>query len=157
VWPLIPDGEVKVAGWWGRPEQLPIGDRVWVWLYTDRQKQPIAVAMIADELSEQDVHGPGVTLEARDATQITLKPVKGPNRTLPADRAEVYTGKEKAALDALPGGSKVYVQSAGERARLILDPAAFEARREEQKAALRKRWADEGLPGAVTFLHVFGG
>ena len=35
-------------------------------------------------------------------------------------------------------------------------PAAFEARRTEQKAALRQRWTDEGLPGTVTFLHLSG-
>src|SRR5438128_201431 len=27
VWPLIPDAEVKVAGWWGRLDQLPLEDR----------------------------------------------------------------------------------------------------------------------------------
>ena len=157
VWPLLPDAEIKVAGWWGRLDQFQLGDRVWVWLQTDRQKQPVAVAMIADELSEQDIHGPGVTLEARDAGSITIKSVKGANRTLKADRAEVYRGPDKVAPEALTTGSQVYVQSAGEQARLVLSPAAFEARREAQKAALRKRWTEEGLPGTVTFLHVFGG
>jgi hypothetical protein len=157
VWPLTPDAEVKVAGWWGRLEQLQPGDRVWVWLQTDRQKQPVGIAMLADELSEQDIHGPGVTLTARDPAGITVKPVKGSSRTLKSDRAEVRLGREQAAPDALPVGSKVYVQSAGDQARLVLDSAAFEARREGQKAALRQRWIDEGLPGTVTFLHVFGG
>jgi hypothetical protein len=40
---------------------------------------------------------------------------------------------------------------------VVLDPAAFEARRAAQRAALRTRWADEGLPGTATFLHVFSG
>src|SRR5262249_35069495 len=31
VWPLAPDAEVKVAGWWGRLDQLTLGDRVWIW------------------------------------------------------------------------------------------------------------------------------
>src|SRR5262249_24748511 len=52
VWPLIPDVEVKVAGWWGRLDQFQAGDRVWVWFKTDRQKQPVAVSMLADELSQ---------------------------------------------------------------------------------------------------------
>src|SRR5579864_9699301 len=31
-WELMPDAEIKVAGWWGRLEQFTPGDRVWVWL-----------------------------------------------------------------------------------------------------------------------------
>lgn len=157
VWPLTPDAEVKVLGWWGRLDQFQAGDRVWVWLHTDRKKQPVAIAMIADEPSEQDIHGPGVTLEARTSDSITIKPVKGASRTLKTEKAEVHRGGEKATLEELPVGSKVYVQSAGDRARLILDSAALEARRTAQKAALRKRWTEQGLPGSVAFLHVFGG
>jgi hypothetical protein len=41
----------------------------------------------------------------------------------------------------------------GDAARLILDPAAFEKRRSAQKAALRQRWTDEGLPGTLIFSH----
>src|SRR5215510_11218448 len=55
AWPVIPDAEIKLAGWWGRLEQFKVGERVWVWFKTDRAKQPVAVAMIADELSEQDM------------------------------------------------------------------------------------------------------
>src|SRR6516162_6733130 len=28
-WPLDPDAELKLNGWWGRLDQFPIGDRVW--------------------------------------------------------------------------------------------------------------------------------
>jgi hypothetical protein len=146
AWPLAPDAEVKVAGWWGRLDQLTVGDRVWVWFQADRQKQPVAVAMLADELSEEDIHGRGVTLAARDAAGITVKPAKGDGRTLKTDKP----------CD-LPLDKPVYVQSAGDAARLVLDEAGFEARRKEQRAALRKRWADEGLPGTATFLHPFSG
>src|SRR5207237_514889 len=31
VWPLTPDAEVKVLGWWGRLDELQKGDRVWAW------------------------------------------------------------------------------------------------------------------------------
>ena len=31
AWPLAEDAEVKVAGWWGRLDQLTPGERVWVW------------------------------------------------------------------------------------------------------------------------------
>src|SRR5437764_12614865 len=27
VWPLVPDAEVKVLGWWGRLDQFKVGDR----------------------------------------------------------------------------------------------------------------------------------
>jgi hypothetical protein len=157
VWPVVPDAEVKVAGWWGRLDQFRAGDRVWAWFKTDRRKQPVAVCMLADELSEQDIHGPGVTVEAISARELTLKPVAGAGRVLRTDKAEVFRGEAKADIGGLKVGEKVYAQSASGQARLILDAAAFENRRAAQKAALRKRWADEGLPGTVAFLHIFSG
>jgi hypothetical protein len=57
TWPLTPDAEIKVAGWWGRLEQLPKGARVWVWFHTDRKKKPTSVFMLADDASEKDIHG----------------------------------------------------------------------------------------------------
>jgi hypothetical protein len=147
-WPLTADAELKLNGWWGRLDQFQIGDRVWVWLQLDRVKQPIAISMLADELSEQDIHGTGMQLEARDDKAVTFKTASGKSVTLP-------TGKEK--LDNLKVGDKRYVQTRDGAARLLLDSAAFEARRTEQKTALRKRWIDEGLPGTVTFLHQFSG
>ncbi len=146
VWPLTPDAEVKLCGWWARLDQFTIGDRVWVWFQTDRKKQAVAVALLADELTEQDMHGPGVTLVARDGESIALKPVTGANRTL----------KTKGAKE-LAADKPVYVQSHGDTARLVLDAAAFVTQRDEQKASLRKRWLDEGLPGSVSFLHRFSG
>ena len=59
VWPLTDDAEIKIDGWWGRLDQLVAGGRVWVWLATDRKKKPKAVAMIADDLSQQDIRGDG--------------------------------------------------------------------------------------------------
>jgi hypothetical protein len=144
VWPLVPDAEVKVAGWWGRPDQFRTGDRVWAWFQTDRAGQPVSIFMLADELSEEDMHGPGVTVVRQDGDKLTLKPARGKNRDL------------RGGVAPLKAGSKVYVQSAGGRARVILDPKEFEAARAAQKAALRKRWGREGLPGTVTFLHLSG-
>jgi hypothetical protein len=106
TWPLEPDAEVKVGGWWGRLDQFKAGDRVWAWLKLDRKKNPVSVAMLADEMTEWDMHG-------------GLRPKKG------------------------------------EEPRFT--PDVVEARRKEQKAWLRKRWADEGLPGTLTFHHVFSG
>ncbi len=159
VWALIPDAEIKVAGWWGRLDQFRQGDRVWGWFKTDRARQPVAVSMLCDELSEQDMHGPGVGVEDREAASMTLKPVKdkAPNWSVKIDKADFYRGKEKVSLDTLRAGERVYAQSADGKARLILDAAALEVRRAEQKLALRKRWTDEGLPGMAAFLHVFGG
>jgi hypothetical protein len=161
IWPLVSDAELKIAGWWGRLDELRAGDRVWVWFKTDRHQQAVAISMIADELSEQDIHGPGVTVEARSAENITLKPGVGKSRMLKTPKTEVYRGKSKAtgsaALDSLQVGDKIYVQSAGEDARFVMDKAAFESLRAEQKATLQKRWLEEGLPGTVTFLHIFSG
>jgi hypothetical protein len=145
-WELLPDAEVKVAGWWGRLDDLTIGDRVWVWFDTDRKRKPTVIAMLADEPSEQDIHGQGVRVVENTPSALTIRPVKGKKRTLRLDKPV-----------ELPAGSRVYVQSQGERARLVLTPREFEARRKEQKQALRKRWVEEGLPGTVTFRHRIAG
>jgi hypothetical protein len=156
-WDVATDAEVKIAGWWGRLGQLTRGDRVWVWFQTARQGQPTAVSMLADELSEQDMHGAGVTVAARTDTTLTVKPAAGPNRTLSIQKAEYYHGRTKGTCDQIQVGDKIYLQSTASGARLILDAAALEARRAEQKAALRRRWLKDGLPGTVVFLHRFSG
>jgi hypothetical protein len=146
VWPVAADAEIKVAGWWGRLDQFTPGDRVWVWFQTDRKKQAVAVAMLADEMSEQDIHGGGLSLVRRDAESLTVNRHQKHERTLKT--------KDAAALAV---GKPVYIQSAGGEARVVLNADGFAARRDAQKAALRKRWIDEGLPGTVTFLHRFSG
>jgi hypothetical protein len=144
-WPLTHDAEIKISGWWGRLEQFTLGDRVWAWLKTNRAGQPVAVFMLADELSEQDMHGPGVLVEAAGPGSLTFKPAKGKSRRLKLDKT------------APPApGARVYLQSAASSARLLLDSAGFEARRAAQKDSLRQRWLDKGLPGTVTFLHLSG-
>jgi hypothetical protein len=76
AWPLLPDAEVKVMGWWGRPEQFSDGDRVWVWFACDRAKNPRAVLMICDSATEKDIHGKTADLSkdfgARRAGQVAL-------------------------------------------------------------------------------------
>jgi hypothetical protein len=155
-WVVRAGAEVWSAGWWGRLDQFTVGDRLWVWFETDSVKQPAAVSLLADELSEQDfytavkvkaVDGPGsVTLE-------TVRLGKPAVRTIKLAKAELYRGDARASHDSLKVGETVHVQTTGEEARLILDPAAFEKRRAVQQAALRKRWTDEGLPGALVFSH----
>lgn len=56
-WPLLPDAEIKIAGWWGRLDQIKPGTRVWAWLKTNRANKPVAIAMLADDLSQKDIHG----------------------------------------------------------------------------------------------------
>jgi hypothetical protein len=159
TWPLTPDAEVKFHGWWGRLDQFHLHDRVWVWFKTDRRQQPAAVAMLADELSEQDIHGRVLAVLARQDRNVTLKVGDQENRRKLKTTAatSVYCGKARASLNSLQVGEAVYVQSSGDEARLILDRPAFDLLRAEQKAALRKRWLDQGLPGTVSFLHIFSG
>jgi hypothetical protein len=106
VWAVEPDAEIKVKGWWGRLDQLYPGQRVWAWLKLDRQKNPVSVVMLADELSEEDMHG-----------------------SLSAER----------------------------NSDPKLSPAEIDERRAEQKVWLCERWQTDGLPGTLTFHHVFSG
>jgi hypothetical protein len=106
TWPVEPDAEVKVGGWWGRLGQLRPGDRVWVWLKLDRKKNPVSVVLLADEVSEFDMHA-SLRKEAKAKPQFTSEEV--------------------------------------------------EARRAEQKKWLTNRWTEDGLPGTLTFHHVFSG
>jgi hypothetical protein len=160
VWGLRPGAEVWHAGWWGRLDQFTVGDRVWVWFETDRAKQPLAVSLLADELSEQDLYKPfkveAVDDPGTDRGTVTLETVRGKKpavRTVPLANAEVFRGDARAAPDSLKVGETVYVQTTADGARLILDPTAFEKRRAGQEFILRKRWANEGLPGTLIFSH----
>jgi hypothetical protein len=57
TWPLTPDAEIKMQGWWGRLSQFGKDARVWAWFHIDRAKKPVAIFMLADEPSEQAIHG----------------------------------------------------------------------------------------------------
>jgi hypothetical protein len=155
-WTLTPDAEVKADGWWGRLEQFRPGDRVWAWFHLDRQGQANGILMLADELSEQDIHGRGVKLESHARGTLVVRAGSSAARSLKLQGAEVYRGKARVAIDAFRPGDVVYVKGTGDRAQLVLDAAAFEVRRTAQKDALRRRWRREGLPGTVTFLHLSG-
>lgn len=60
--------------------------------------------------------------------------------------------RDEAKRRAADGGLR---PKPGEKPRFT--PDAVEARRAEQKAWLRKRWANDVLPGTLTFHHVFSG
>ncbi len=106
VWPVEPDAEVWVNGTWGRLDQFKPDDKVWVWLKLNRSKQPIAVAMIADEIST-------------DFLRFDPANKKAPP---PKFTAEQIAPKQVA-----------------------------------QREHLRKLWGEGGLPGTLTFHHVFSG
>lgn len=106
VWPVEPDAEVWVSGTWGRFEQLKADDKVWVWLKLNRGKQPVAVAMIADEVSADFLrHDPA-------------------NKKAPPPK---FTADQ------------------------------ITARQTPQREYLRTQWEAHGLPGTLTFHHVFSG
>jgi hypothetical protein len=175
AWPLTPEAEIKRHAWWGRLEQFQPGERVWVWFDLDRKKQPTGVLMLADEISEQDLHGQPPKLEAVDASArtITLQPAKGDRRTLKlADALSVrklgegyeFTAAAGDGADSKAGapvraalGDALYVQSAGETALTVLGADALKAARRRQDLWLRERWRQQGLAGAVSFLHRLGG
>ncbi len=156
-WPLIDDAETKIDGWWGRLDQLSPGEHVWVWMKTNRKKESVAIAMLADDLSQQDIRGVGVTVVRNANSQLVVKPPTGASRTFRVDRASALRGDKKVEVNSFTPGSKVFVKSIDDRAVLLLDPPAFELRRTQQREALRKRWLEHGLPGSVSFLHVFSG
>ena len=155
-WPLTEDAEIKVEGWWGRLDQLVVGERIWAWLKTNRKNQPAAVAMLADDISQQDMQG-AVTVKLAGLNKILLAPEKGPDRALETAKAEAYTGARKVDPNSFPIGTKLFVRGKGSEALLLLDAAALELRRAKQRDSLRQRWLSEGLPGNATFLHVFSG
>jgi hypothetical protein len=159
VWILTPDAELKVAGWWARLDHFTVGDRVWAWFATDRAKQPTGIFMLCDELSEQDMHLAGYKVETVSEGTITIKsPIaKRAERVLKTDKTEYQRGKEKGDRVDLKPGEIIFVQSAADRARQILDGGALELRRAAQRETVRKRWLDDGLPGSVSFLHRFTG
>jgi len=158
TWQLSADAEIKVAGWWGRLEDFTPGDRIWAWFKINRAGQPVAVFMRADELSEQDIHGSGVTITALANDKITIKTGKGKTRVLKTDQAKAYQGQSRVAkeekaprkvdLKSFKPGDKVYAQSAGDRLRLLFDPSAFKLHQAAHKAALRKVWLKRACPAA---------
>jgi hypothetical protein len=117
--------------------------------------------MLADEPSQQDIHGDGITLEAKTSDTLTVKPARGNSRTLKVAKAQICRGTSNAetpaSLESFSIGEKIYLESAGDSARVVMDKASFEAHRAAQRAVLRQRWVEEGLPGTVSFLHIFSG
>src|SRR5262249_13141707 len=130
-WSVRPDAEVWHDGWWGRLDQVTLGDRVWVWFQKSDAGEPHAVWLLAGELSEQDLYG-AVKVKAVDASSgdeatLTLqstrsgKPIE---RTVKLAKAQIYRGNLRAPRDGLKVGELFHVQTTGEDARLILNDGA---------------------------------
>lgn len=153
AWAVDPEAEVRVQGWWGRLEDLAPGERVWAWVRLDRAGKPRAVFMIADELSEQDIHQVPYTLASLDVEkgEVALK------RTLDRKNEQTRTLRLRAAADGLKPGDTVYVQTAGEEVRRIVNAEGLTALKEAQKARVEERLRKDGLPGTVTALHALIG
>jgi len=156
TWPLTVEGEVRIHGWWGRLDQLSKDQRVWVWFKLDRQKKPVSLFLIADEWSEQDLHGTGLTLQQKTQDKLTWKKTKGDPFDTDAMKSEVFVKGAAAKLDDLKVGTQYFMETRNDGKRAILDAATFETKRSEQRKALADRWSKDGLPGTITVLHLSG-
>lgn len=151
TWKLKPGTEIKFHGWWGRPEQFRRGDRVWAWFSINRNKKRTGILMLADEISEQDIHDLPATIDSVNEKErkVTFRYKRGPKRTLELPARLVKKRLKK--------GDKVYLQSDADAVRLLLAGKQFKQARNKQKELLRAEWRKEGLPGMVSFLHPLGG
>jgi hypothetical protein len=129
-WPLTPDAEVRVAGWWGRLEQLPKGARVWAWFHTDRKKNPVSLFMLADEASEAAIH------DKKDPASVESK--------RQAQRAWL---RERWVADGLPG-TVTFAHVAGE-ADVMLDHEAMRWGRSLRPGDKVSLAADPPIPAVV--------
>ena len=157
TWKLTPDAEIKVRGWWGRLAHLEPERRVWAWFKVDRAKKPVAIFMLSDELSEQDIHG-GAQVKTVGKDLVLVGPKKDERTLAGLDKLPLDRGGEKCC-DALElrANEVVFVETNQGKIVKLYDAAGFEAVRKIQKAKLRETWLKEGLPGAIGFLHVYSG
>lgn len=162
TWTLTPDAEVKIYGWWGRLTdfQLWKQPRVWAWFKVDRAKKPVAIFMLADEPSEQDIHGDGLEVKSVTKTSIVLGLfAKGKTHEVEIEKAVYWS--ETPDFQSIKPKDRLYMRQGptdrGNTGATLYDRVAFEKRRAAQKRTLRERWIKEGLPGAIGFLHVYSG
>ena len=161
TWTLTADAEVKIFGWWGRLKDFEKSrqPRVWAWFKVDRAKKPVAIFMLADETSEEDIHGDGLEVKSVTKTAVVLTLAKGQPHEVAIESAVYWS--ETPDFQAIKPKDRLYMHRGpdekGTMHTTLFDRAAFEKRRAQQKASLRKRWLDEGLPGAIGLLHVYSG
>lgn len=148
AWQPQADAEFKVDGWWGRPEQFQAGDRVWVWFSVDRDKKPVSILLIADEVSEMDIHGQRYTVTAIDGATATIE--------IPGEK-KVKPRKVRTTTIELKKNDRGLIQTAGGEVRRFLTDEQFEEARRKQQEWIRNRWESQGIPGMVGFLHPLSG
>jgi hypothetical protein len=107
IWPVEPDAEIKVAGWWGRLEQFEKGQRVWAWLKLDRKRNPVSVVMLADETSEWDFHG---SLRSKNSEAPKITPAEVETKRA----AQKKWLRQKWVEDGLPGTLTIHHVFSGE-------------------------------------------
>jgi len=149
MWDVLADAELKVHGWWGRLKQFCVGDRVWVWFAIDRHKKRKGVLMLADELSEQFIHGLPHLLTACDKKSETATV----ESEISGKRQLTFKNLDKSALI----GAQVFVQTVGKSARTIASQEDFANLRSRQREWLCAKWRQDGLPGTVSLLHPLSG
>lgn len=151
---IDPDAELRVNGFWGGFEDFVKGDRVWTWTRLDRESKPRAIIMIADEISEQDIHQipyflGSVDVEKREV--VVRRKLDGKNeqsRTLKAHASMALSEDVFAKPESL-----VYVRTTGPELLAATDQAGVAALKEAQKARLEERWRKDGLPGTIGAFH----
>jgi hypothetical protein len=145
---IDPDAEIRVQGYWGGLEDLAAGDRVWTWTRLDREGKPRAIIMIADEISEQDIHQVPYVLTSVDAAkrEVVVK------RKLDGKTEEARTLRTPPGLDLKPDAT-VYVRTTGPELLAVETLDGLAALKLKQKARLEERWRKEGLPGTIGAFH----
>src|SRR5262249_13098 len=126
-WPVRPDAEIWRDGWWGRLDQVTLGDRVWGWFQKGDAGEPLAIWLLAVELSEENLYGMGkvkaVDAAAGDEATVTLESTRSGKpleRTVKLANAQIYRGNLRAQRESLKVGELLHVQTTGNDARLIL-------------------------------------
>jgi hypothetical protein len=162
TWVLDAEVEVRAHGWWGGLEDLVKGERLWFWVRPDRDGKLRAVFMVADELSEQDIHQVPYALSSVDVEkrEVELR------RKLDGKTEEVRSLKASDSLalshdgdDVLFGTQRVkpkgtvFIQTSGKELVRLVTPEGLPAEKSAQKERLEERWRKTGLPGTVTGLH----
>jgi hypothetical protein len=129
-WTLTPDSEIKIAGWWGRLDQLPKGTRVWAWFHTDRKKNPASVFLLADEASAAAIHDQKAPADFEEKHQTQRKWLR-----------------ERWVADGLPG-TVTFAHIAGE-ADVMLDHEAMRWGRSLKAGDKVSLAADPPIPAVV--------
>ncbi len=154
VYNLLDDAEIRFRGWWGRLEQFHPGDQIWVWLQIDRDKQPIGVLLLADQISQIDLQGLNVTIEKVTPNGLVLHQDGKTSQSYAFSKSfQERIGKVLFAVSK----DRWFVQLRNQEIDFLFDQKDFSQIVKKQKLWLRQRWSNEGLPGTISFVHALSG